>query len=121
MTAPMVFDLVVEDPTVDVQVTPIPEVDVVVEETVVAAVLVAGPPGPPGAGQPVTDLLPQIMQDGRNTQFPLTNRAVSIESIQVFRNGLAEMPGIGFTATRQVITFTTAPLDTDVIAVSYQK
>lgn len=119
MPPTMVFDLVIEDSVVDVQVTDVPQVDVVVEENIVAAVLVAGPPGPPAAGDPVTDLLPQIMQDGINTQFPLTYEAISVESIQVFRNGLAEIRGVGFTATTSEITFTTAPLDSDVIAVHY--
>ena len=56
-----------------------------------------------------------------NVTFPLADVADLSQSIQVFRNGLLEVPGIGYLVTEDSVTFTTPPLNSDVIAVVYQK
>lgn len=77
-----------------------------------------------GAGGSVSPTITQIisssLQNGVNTVFALAEKAV-LSSVQVFRNGLREFNGIGYTASATQITFTTAPLDSDLIAVVYQK
>lgn len=90
----------------------------------VAVVLVGGPAGP--AGEPgtsvelFTEVLPAELQDGVEVTFELSRVALIPAQVQVFRNGLLEVPNVGFTATATEITFSTAPLDSDVVAVSYQ-
>lgn len=61
------------------------------------------------------------VQNGVATVFALPEPAATPTQIEVYRNGLREVYGIGFTATASQLTFTTPPLSTDVIAVSYQK
>ena len=90
-----------------------------------------GPDGPPGQdGQPgppgltylaISEVLPAQYQNGVNATFPLSDTADLSQAIQVFRNGLQEVPGIGYLVTQNSVTFTTPPLDSDVIAVVYQK
>lgn len=116
----MIFDVIVDEPTLDVVVAPVTQVDLAVTENIVAAITVAGPPGPPGQGEPVTDLIPKTAQNGSTTVFTLTRTARATGGVQVFRNGLAEIPGVGFTATTTQITFTAAPLITDDIVVRYE-
>lgn len=87
-----------------------------------------GPPGPPGDPGPpgltyiaISEVLPAQLQNGVNATFPLSDIADLSQAIQVFRNGLQEVPGIGYLVTQNGVTFTTPPLDSDVIAVVYQK
>lgn len=81
-----------------------------------------GPKGDPGETYiTVTKIIPSEIQDGARINFPLDDIATSAATIQVFRNGLMETNGLGYTATTTHVTFTTAPLDNDTIAVVYEK
>lgn len=89
-----------------------------------------GPPGPPGergpAGPPgndfiVSETLSSAPQNGVNAVFPLSSSADLTRAFQVFRNGLMETPGDSYLVTPTHVTFTTPPLDTDVLTVIYQK
>jgi hypothetical protein len=90
-----------------------------------------GPQGQPGArgepGQPgltylaISEVLPAQYQNGVNATFPLSDTADLDQAIQVFRNGLLEIPGQGYLVSSTHVTFTSPPLDDDVIAVVYQK
>jgi hypothetical protein len=63
-----------------------------------------------------------LVGDGTETDFQLDVPASS--SVQVFRNGLAEMAGVGFTtrseAGNTVVGFSSAPLADDDVQVVYQ-
>lgn len=81
-----------------------------------------GPRGEPGLFLvTVNEILPQEMQDGVRYSFGLQYQAYSAESVQVFRNGLKEVYGLGYSSTATHVTFTTPPLDSDIIAVVYDK
>ena len=81
-----------------------------------------GPPGPPGPGTlSVAEVLAPEFQDGVNDTFPLSNSADLSQAFQVFRNGLMEVQGHGYLVTPTHVTFTTPPLDSDVLTVIYQK
>lgn len=82
-----------------------------------------GPPGPPGpvAPPPISEVLPSESQNGVNATFSLSEQVDISQAIQVFRNGLLEIRGLGYLVTENTVTFTTPPLDSDVIAVVYQK
>lgn len=128
--------VVVDDPALTVEVA---------TGEPVAVVMVAGPAGPPGmpgaagergpvgatgaagatgpAGEIVeptfhTAVLPA--GDGVTVSFPLPVVARFPSQILVSRNGLFEVPGVGFTATASDVTFSNPPLDSDVVAVFYQ-
>jgi len=111
----LTFEVVVEDPVINVEVT----------EYEVGTILVAGPQGrqgDPGRGVvPFSEILAEC--DGATTTFLLSQVAISLSSVQVFRNGLAEVAGIGFalayTGLGTTVTFSTAPLSSDVVAVTY--
>lgn len=77
-----------------------------------------GPTGPPG---PTYATVSENVGpgDGVTTSFSLTYTARP-GSHQVFRNGLAEVPGVGFTATATSVTLSVAPLSSDAVFVSYQ-
>lgn len=86
----------------------------------------AGPPGstgPRGIPGPGYNLYVQTVtgQNGITTTFTLTHTADLTQAIQVFRNGILEVPGTGYTATSTTVTLTTAPLPTDVVTIHYQK
>jgi len=94
----------------------------------VVVVETMGPPGPPGkpgppgpGGLSVEEQLAPEFQDGVNDTFPLSNSADLSQVFQVFRNGLMEVQGHGYTVTPTHIIFTTPPLDSDVLTVIYQK
>jgi hypothetical protein len=81
-----------------------------------------GEPGEPGLTYiAISEVLPAQLQNGVNDTFPLSDTADLNQAIQVFRNGLLEIPGLGYLVTQNSVTFTTPPLDSDVIAVIYQK
>lgn len=95
--------------------------EVVVVETM-------GPQGPPGDQGPpgltyiaTAEVLPAQLQNGVNTTFPLSDDADLTKTIQVFRNGLLEVLGQGYLVTETGVTFTTPPLDSDVVTVIYQR
>ena len=104
-------DLTVVDSTIDLQVGSAP---------VVTAVLIGGPAGPPGAA---LTLRTDVVTAATSSSYTLSQAAASTGSVQVSRNGLAEVPGVGFTVVNSggstIVTFTTAPLLTDVIVVTY--
>jgi hypothetical protein len=104
-------DLAVVDSTIDLQVGSAP---------VVTAVLVGGPAGPPGAA---LILRTDVVTATTSSSYTLSQVAAGTNSVQVSRNGLAEVPGVGFTVVTSggstVVTLTTAPLLTDVIVVTY--
>lgn len=80
-----------------------------------------GPKGDQGQSYPlVTETLSNEFQDGVNVSFSFNGEAYSPTSVQVFRNGLKEVYGLGYSATTTHVTFTTAPLDSDIIEVIYQ-
>lgn len=80
-----------------------------------------GDPGPPGYSVRVSEVLPPEFQDGVNDTFPLSVSADLSQSFQVHRNGLLEVPGLSYAVTPTHVTFTTPPLDDDVVTVTYQK
>ena len=132
MTTPSFF-VTVEQAAVDVEIT----------ESITDVVLIGGPPGPTGATGatgatgPIgptgaagatgpaparaTDVI--TSGDGATTAFVLSQPPLSLGSVQVFRNGLAEVNGLGFSVAAvsggAAVTFAAAPLATDVIAVIY--
>jgi hypothetical protein len=65
-----------------------------------------------------------LVGNGTAVDFQLTVPAAVISSVQVFRNGLAEMAGVGFTtrseAGNTVVGFSSAPLADDDVQVVYQ-
>ena len=81
-----------------------------------------GPTGPRGAGnETVSQVISASLQNGVTATFTLSQAADITQAVQVFRNGLLEIPVVGFTVTQNSITLTTPPLNSDVIAVIYQK
>ena len=81
----------------------------------------SGLPGPPGSDLLSSEVLSGDYQDGANTVFPLSHVADLSQAFQVFRNGLLEVQGHGYTVTPTHVTFTTPPLGDDVLTVIYQK
>lgn len=82
----------------------------------------AGEDGPPGLTYvSVSEVLSAQLQNGVNSTFSFSETADLTKDIKVFRNGLMETPGQGYLVTGNAVTFTTPPLDSDVIAVVYQK
>ena len=67
-----------------------------------------------------SEIISQSLQNGTRLTFPLTYLSAFPTNIQVFRNGLMEMYMIGYTSTATNLTFTTAPLSSDVIIAVYQ-
>jgi hypothetical protein len=131
MTAPTVTSLLVGSSALEVELV-LAETNVdltVVDSTmglqvgsaaVVTAVLVGGPAGPPGAALLLrTDVVPATT----SSSYTLSQVAASTNSVQVSRNGLAEVTGVGFTVVNSggstVVTLTTAPLLSDVLVVTY--
>lgn len=134
MTSPTVTSLVVGSSALEVEVV-LDEINVdltVVDSTIglqvgsapaVTAVLIsgpAGPTGPAGAGLIIrTDVVPATT----GSSYTLSRAAASPGSVQVSRNGLIEVPGVGFTVVNSggftIVTLTTAPLLTDVLVVTY--
>ena len=80
-----------------------------------------GPPGRPGTSVQISEVLATEYQDGVNNIFPLSNSADLSQAFHVFRNGLREIQGHGYLVTPTHVTFTTPPLDSDVLTVIYQK
>lgn len=81
-----------------------------------------GPAGPPGLTYiAISEVLPAQLQNGVNATFALSDTADLTKAIQVFRNGLLEIQGQGYLVTENSVTFTTPPLDSDVLTVIYQK
>lgn len=58
------------------------------------------------------------VHNGVNTDFALTHACVP-NSLMVFRNGLMEVASIGYSLVGATVSFTTPPLTTDLITVTY--
>jgi hypothetical protein len=81
-----------------------------------------GPTGPAGpTGFQVAEVLPAQYQDGVNDTFPLSDPADLNQAVLVTRNGLLEVRGHGYLVNSDSVTFTTPPLDSDVLTVVYKK
>ncbi|MFG1794113.1 hypothetical protein [Nocardia sp. NPDC049149] len=123
MSAPITLDIEVSSPaaveleieTPAVEVTPDPDGAQVI---VVATPGPQGPAGPSGAGTGVFNETPSGTQNGINAVFTLANEPQA-GSTTVYRNGLREVLGTGYTVTGSAITFTTPPLLSDVLTVDY--
>lgn len=112
----MTDSFIVQSGVVSVSVQPPPVVD---------AVLVQGPQGLTGpVGPPVEVRVQTLESDGTTVDFQLDVPAASDSSVQVFRNGLAEIAGVGFTIASDdedtVVSFSTVPLADDEVQVVYQ-
>lgn len=90
-----------------------------------------GPDGPPGQrgerGLPgpgynlyVQTVDPEL-QNGITATFDLDHTADLTQAIAVYRNGILETPGVGYTATTTAVTLSTPPSPTDVVTIHYQK
>jgi hypothetical protein len=88
---------------------------------VIRVVETMGPTGPPGSSSSVVEMLPPERFNGVTTTFMLGNNADLAQAFQVFRNGLLEVHGVGYTVTPSRVVFTTPPLNDDVVTVIYQK
>lgn len=114
-----VFDIIVDNTVVEVEVAPIPEVAVSVVEEIVAVITVEGPPGErglPGTGVPVVGQIPAGAVDGVNTVFT-TAQLYRTNTIAVYLNGLRESHFTETTSTS--ITLGSPPLAGDEIIVDY--
>jgi hypothetical protein len=104
-------------------------VDITVSEAPSITLAVATPPannldlllvtGASGGGSMFLDTVPAEQQDGTTVVFALPRTAALPGQVQVFRNGLAEVNGLTFTATTTAITFSTAPLRSDIVVALY--
>lgn len=82
---------------------------------------VQGPVGAVGPAGPVAIAVAEIpagVSNGVNLAFTVSRNFIP-NSLQVFRNGLLELIGVGYTLSSTTLTFTTAPLVTDLITVTY--
>lgn len=98
-------------------------VDVVADPNGPQVIVVAtpgppGPPGPPGDGAPVFGEKPTGTQNGINVSFTLIHTPQA-GSTSLYRNGLREVLGVGYSVSGADITFSTAPLSSDEITVDY--
>lgn len=98
-------------------------VDLTADPNGAAVILVAapGPPGPPGApgdGAQVFGETPTGVKNGINTTFGLADTPRS-GSTAVYRNGLRERLGVGYTESGTDIVFSTPPLSSDDLSVDY--
>lgn len=115
MTTPATsFDVTLEQPIVNVEI----------EQYEVGTVIIQGAQGVRGDPGPGVDVWAEtIMGDGTRTVFTLTHFTLSPMSVQVFRNGLCEVYGIGFLVSSDgngtILTFTSPPLPDDEVAVVY--
>lgn len=123
MTAPITIDIEISSPAAVALEIATPAVDVTPDPDGTQVIVVAvpgdrGPAGPPGDGAQVVAEQPSGVQDGANAVFTLGHTPLA-GSTALYRNGLRELSGIGYTVTGSSITFTTAPLSSDSIAVDY--
>ena len=85
----------------------------------------AGPQGIQGVRGPGYEVRLEVRDewDGASHEFDLEDEVLGNSSIQVYRNGLAEIPGVGFLTSQDgavtTITMTSTPLPDDIIVVTY--
>lgn len=77
-----------------------------------------GPAGAPGDGTGVYGETPTGVKNGINTTFTLAHIPAP-GSTAVYRNGLRELLGTGYTVSGSELTFSAAPLSSDEITVDY--
>jgi hypothetical protein len=121
MSSPIVWTTIVDDQNVEVTVVPAAVAVSTFSQpfTVVTVEGPAGPQGTPGTNTAVAGETPTGVQNGVNTVFT-TAQVFLLGSTAVYRNGLREHLGVGYTETNTTtITFTTAPLASDVLTVDY--
>ena len=108
----VIQSFIVQSGVVSIEAEPPPVVDMV---------LVQGPQGPTGAE--ATIRVEVLAADGTTGEFQLEQRAASDLSVQVFRNGLAEIAGVGFTTSSDgdstIVSFSSVPLADDEVQVVY--
>ena len=68
-----------------------------------------------------TQTLLSSYQNGTNTTFSLSAATDVPGTVQVFRNGLMEIYGSGYTATETSVTLSSPPLSSDIIVFVYQR
>lgn len=103
----------VSAPTVNVTLAPDPVFSVIVLEGP------SGPRGAPGTGTRIIGEVPAGSKNSSNMVFLTENQFISGTTI-VYRNGLREHLGVGYTETLpETITFTTPPNSDDDILVDY--
>lgn len=122
MSTPVTFEVEVNSHAAQIQVAA-PQVavqpDVYPRVVVAAAPGARGPQGPPGEGVPVMGEVLVGVKDGVNTVFTAAN-SYRTSSTAVYRNGLREQRGTGYTESAvNAVTFTTAPLSSDDITIDY--
>lgn len=121
----MTDSFIVESGVVSVEIIQSNVVSVEVESPpVIGSVLVQGPQGATGPAGPAPEVRVQTLaSDGTTDTFQLDIPAASDASVQVFRNGLAEIAGVGFTITSDdedtVVNFSVVPLVDDEVQVVY--
>lgn len=69
----------------------------------------------------VSEILLGSYQNGTNVTFSLSTRTDVPGTVQVFRNGLMEIYGSGYTTTETSVTLSSPPLSSDSIVFVYQK
>ncbi|MGI9162287.1 MAG: hypothetical protein ACR2JI_05095 [Mycobacterium sp.] len=83
-----------------------------------------GPIGETGPGGASYELIAEELsgvQDGVNDVFTITQIPAPNQAVQVFRNGLLEIPVVCYAVADDMVTFTTPPLADDVLTVIYQR
>jgi hypothetical protein len=124
----LIGEVIVEVPQFDITVeVPIPQVtvDIPAYNVVISGGGPPGPPGPPGmagppgTGNPVVGEAPSGVKNGVNTNFD-TAQPYRTGTTAVYRNGLRETRGVGYTETgASQITFSVAPQAADDLSVDY--
>jgi hypothetical protein len=122
MTTPVELTAIIEDQIVTVTPPVAPGVNISTVAQPFTVVTVQGPPGPagpPGTGARIIGEIPAGTKDGNNLIFTLANN-YNPGTVAVYRNGLREMPSVGYSETApNRITFTTAPNSDDDLLVDY--
>ena len=78
----------------------------------------AGEPGAPGGGTVVVGEVPAGVKDGVNVVFTLA-QTPRTGTTAVYRNGLRETNGAGYSVSGSTVTFTTPPPAGDEITADY--
>lgn len=119
MTVPLVIEVEVASLPVQAEVDASPQVIVSPGSPLAVIAAVPGIAGPPGDGTPVVGQAPTGTRDGVNAAFTTTQN-YRTGTTAVFRNGLREVRGVGYTETgANTITFSAPPLVSDDIAIDY--
>lgn len=123
MSSPITIDIEVSTPSAVALEIASPTVDVTPDASGAQVIVVATPgprglPGPAGDGTQVFNETPSGVKDGANAVFTLAHTP-QVGAVSVYRNGLREVLGVGYTVAGSNITFSTPPLSSDVLTVDY--